>query len=178
MLVGDAGNHRHVGHFEGLRAGRFHHHHACVRLDQRLDAGADQRIEIGGLDAIARQHAIAEIAGRAIGAVGHEDVVAGLKHGQQRRGDRRKAGGHEAHTGAARAFQRHQRLLQCLGRGGAVPAILILAAMGMQVVSGRIKDGGAPDRRWIDEAPLACGVAAGGDNHRIGIERRGAVIVG
>ena len=47
-----------------------------------------------------------------------------------------------ASTGTLRAFQRHHHLLQGLGgRGSAAGAILVLAAMGMQIVSGRVEHG-------------------------------------
>ena len=49
--MGGGGDRRDVLHLEGLRARRLDEHRAGVRLDQLRDAGADQRIVIGGLDA-------------------------------------------------------------------------------------------------------------------------------
>ena len=83
----DGGN---IGHLEGLRARRLDQHGAGVRLEQRADACADQRIEIGGLDAIASQHAVAEIARRPVGVVANQQMVAGLGHREQGGGDRRQ----------------------------------------------------------------------------------------
>ena len=45
------GDRRDVLHLEGLRAGRFDEHRARIRLDERGDAAADQRIVIARLDA-------------------------------------------------------------------------------------------------------------------------------
>ena len=125
------------------------------------DAGADQGIEIAGFDAIAGEHAVAEIAGRAVGVVADQQVIAGLQHREQGGGDRRQARGRKADARALRAFERHQRLLQRLGGRGSAAAILELAAMGVQVVGGRIEHGRAVDDRRIDEALLRLGVASG-----------------
>ena len=79
----DRGDGRDVGHFEGLRAGRLDQNGAGVRLEQVGDAGADQGIEIAGLDAVAGQHAVAEIARGPVGIVADQQMIAGLQHRQQ-----------------------------------------------------------------------------------------------
>ncbi len=69
----DRGN---IGHFERLRARRFDHYRFGVRLEQGGDAGADHGIEIAGFDAVAGQHAIAEISRRPIGVVANQQMIA------------------------------------------------------------------------------------------------------
>ena len=150
----------HVGHLEGLRTRRLDQYGARVRLEQLFDAGADQRIEIAGLDAIARQDAVAEIAGRPIGVVADQDVVAGFAHREQGGRDRGQSRRCKTDARALRSFQRHQQILQRARRRRAAAAILELAAMGVQVVGGRIKHGGTADHRRIDKALLCFCVAA------------------
>ena len=162
-----------VGHFEGLRARRLDQHRAGVRLEQLVDAGADQRIEIGGLDAIAGEHAVAEIARGPVGVVADQEVVAGLQHREQGGARSRPGPRREADAGALRAFQRHQHVLQRPGGRGAVAAVLELAAMGVQVLGGRIEHGGTVDDRRIDKALLRLGVAAGRHQPGFGLLRVG-----
>ena len=129
-------------------------------LNNLVDAGADQGIEIAGFDAVAGQHAVAEIARRAVGIVADQDMIAGLQHREQGGGDRRQARGRKPDARALRAFERHQRLLQRLRGRGSAAAILELAAMGVQIVRRRIEHGGTVDHRRIDESFLRLGVAA------------------
>ena len=104
-------------------------------------------------------------------------MIAGFQHREQGGGDRRQPGGRDADARALRAFERHQRLLQRLGGRGAPPAILEFAAMGVQILRGRIEHGGAVDDRRIDEALLRLGVAARGHQRGFGLQRvRCAVI--
>ena len=108
----DRGDRGDVRHFERLRARRLDQHRPGVRLEQRLDAGADQGIEIGGLDAIAGQQAVAEIPRRPVDVVADQKMIAGFQDRQQRRADRRQAGRRQPDAGALRAFERHQHVLQ------------------------------------------------------------------
>ncbi len=85
FIVRDACDGGNVLHLEALRAGHFDEHRARVRLEQFVDGGADQRIVIRCLDAHALEHAVAEIAGGPVDAVGDQDVVA-------RAGDREQRG--------------------------------------------------------------------------------------
>ena len=62
-------------------------HRAGIRLHQRGDAAADQRIEIGRGDARAVEHGVAEIARRPIDIVGDQHMVAGMQDRQQRQRD-------------------------------------------------------------------------------------------
>ncbi len=121
---------------------------------------ADQRIEIGGLDAIAGQQAVAEIARGPVHIVADQDVVARLAHREQGGRDRRKSGGRKADAGALRPFQRHQRVLQRAGGRRTVAAILVFAPMGVEILGGRIKHRGTVHHRRIDEPLLRLGVAA------------------
>ena len=163
----DRGDRGDIGHFEGLRSRRLDQHRFGVRLEQPGDAGADQRIEIAGLDAIAGEQAVAEISCRAVGIVADQEMIAGFQHREQRRGDRRQARGRNPDAGALRAFKRHQRLLQRLRGRGSATAILELAAMGVQIVGGRIQHGRAVDHRRIDESLLRLGIAPG--SHQRGL---------
>ena len=106
-----------------------------------------------------------------IDVVADQQMIAGLQHREQGGGDRRQARGRDADAGALRAFQRHQRVLQRPGGRRAVAAILELAAMGMQVLGGRIEHGGTVDHRRIDESLLRLGVAAGGHQPGFGLLR-------
>ena len=155
----DRGN---IGHFERLRAGRFDQYRPGVRPEQFGDACADHGIEIGGFDAVAREQSVAEISRGAVGIVADQEMIAGLQHRKQGRGDRRQTRGRNSDARALRAFERHQRLLQRLGGRGAAAAILELAAMSVQIFGGRIEHGGAVDDRGIDESFLRPGVAARG----------------
>jgi hypothetical protein len=75
------------------------------------------------------------------------------------------------HAGAGLAFQRADRVLQCLRGGRAPAAVLIARAMGDLVLGGRIKHRrGVIDGR-IDEAMLAFGVAAGGHQPGFRLQR-------
>ena len=96
------GDRRDVLHLEGERARCFGEHSARIRLHQKGDAIAGARIVIGRRHAVARQHGVAECARRAVDAVGHQQVVAGLQHREQRDRNRREAGGRDrtpAHAG-------------------------------------------------------------------------------
>ena len=168
----DFGNRREVGHLEGLRAWRLDQHGPGVRLEQFLDAGADLRVEIGGLDAVARQHAIAEIARRTIDVVADQQMIARLRHRQQRGGDRGKTRGRDAHARALRALQRHHHVLQRPRGRRAVAAIGEFAAMGMQVFGGRVEHGRAVEHRRIDKSFLRLGIAPGGHQPGFSLLRR------
>ena len=83
---GDGGD---VAHFKRLRAGRFHQHCLGVGLEQAFDCSADQWIEIADLDAVAGEHAVAEVSRGAVDVVGHQHMIAGAQHRKQGGGDRR-----------------------------------------------------------------------------------------
>jgi hypothetical protein len=169
--MGHGRDRRNVRHLEGLRARRFDHHRRGVRFEEFGDTGTDQGIEIAGLDAIASQQAVAECARRPVDAVGHQKMVAGFEHRQQRRGDRRQARGHQGDARAVWALDCHQRLLQCLGRRCAVTGVAELAGMGMKIRRGRIDHGGTADNWRIDEPVLHRGVAARNYQQRFGFAR-------
>ena len=125
--AGDGGD---VLHFEAQRARRFQIDGARVLLHQRGDSGPDERIVVGGGDAEPGEDLVAKRARRPIGAVGDEDVVAGMHDRQQRRRDRRKPGRQQRHAGALRAFELLQREFERLGRRRAAAPVLIARAVG------------------------------------------------
>jgi hypothetical protein len=164
---------RNVGHLKGLRAGRLDQHGAGVRLEQLFDAGADQGIEKGGLDAVAGEHAVAEIARGPVDIVGHQQMVAGFQHRQQGGGDGGQSRGHQPYAGAFRTFQRHQHVLERPGGRRAVSAIGELAAVGVQVPGGRVQHGGTVENWRIDKTVLGFAVAACRDQSGFGFLRVG-----
>ena len=140
---------------------------ARIRLHQAGDRGADQRIVIGGGDAEPGEDLVAKSARRSVGAVGDEDMVAGMHDRQQGRRNCRKARRQQRHTGALRPFELLQREFERLGRRRAAPSVLIARAVGEVILGARIKHGrGVIDRR-IDEAVIGGGIAAGGDHARV-----------
>ena len=121
----NSGDGRDVLHLEALRAGRFDEDRARIRLEQRRDVGADQRIVIGGLDAHALEQAFAEIARRPIDAVGDEDVVASAGNRDERRRNRRQTRRQQHDAGAVVALDVAQRRFERFGRRRSAAAILI-----------------------------------------------------
>ena len=101
--MGDFGDGGDVAHFKRLRAGRIDQHRPGVELEQFFDGIPDQQIEIGDLDAIAGEHAVAEIARGPIDVVGHQYMIAGLQHREQGGGDRGEARRRDANARALRA---------------------------------------------------------------------------
>ena len=158
------GKRRKVLDLEGDRAGRLAHHHAGVVAHQVRDVGADAGVVEGGLDTHAREQAVREGARRPVGAVGHQDVIAALHEGEQRRHDRRLAGAEQ--VAAVALLQRGDGILEREGRGRAVAAVIGLAVLARA-------EGGFLQRRRrlmqdrrrvvdgrIDHAVVRCGVAA------------------
>ena len=157
---GDGGN---VLHLERQRARRFEVDGARIRLHQVGDRAADQRIVIAHGDAVAGQDLVAELPGRAVGAVGDEQMVARVHHRQQRRRDRREARRQQGDAGALRSFERQHGRFERFGGRRAAPAVLIARAMGEKILGVRIEHGrGVIDRR-IDEAVIGAGLAPGRD---------------
>ena len=171
---GDGGD---VAHLERLRAGRFHQHRLGVRLEQAFDCSADQRIEIADLDAVAGEHAVAEIARRAVDVIGHQHMIAGAQHREQGGGDRRQPRRRKANACALRAFQRHQHVLQRACGRRAVTSVGEFGAVGVQVLGGRIEHGRTVVHGRVDEPPLSLGVTARGDQSGFGFLRVGWTVV-
>ena len=120
------------------------------------DAGADHRIVIAGRDAEALEHVVAEGPGRPVGAVDHQQLVAGREHREQGAGDRGRAGRIEPGHRRAR-LELGQRLAQRPGRRRAVAAVMedaVARRIGRLHVGDAVEqDGrGAPDRRVDDAA--------------------------
>ena len=171
LVVGDLGDGRDVLHLEALRARRLGEHGAGVRPEQRRDAGADQRVVIGGLDAHALERAVAEGAGRPVHAVGDEDVIARTDDRQERGGDRRQPGRQQGDPGAALALERGEGAFQRLRGGGAAPPVLVARAVGDLVFRVRIKQRrGVIDGR-IDKPMRKLWIAAGVDQQGVGLDR-------
>ena len=161
---GDGGN---VLHFQGLRARRLDEDRARVRPEHAGDAGADQRIVIGRLDPEPGQHAVAERAGGAVGAVGDEKVLPALECRQQRGRDGREPRGDERNPGAARAFDRLNRPFERLGSRRAAPAVLVARAMRDEILRAGVKHGRGMINRRIDEAVIGERIAAA--DHQPGV---------
>ncbi len=177
LVVGRRGDGGNVLHLERQRARRFEIDGARVRLHQVRDRAADQRIVIAHGDAVAGQGLIAELSGRAVGAVGDEQMVARAHHRQQRRRDRRQTGRQQRDAGALRSFEREHGRLQRFGRRRAAPPVLIARAVGEIILGVGIKHGrGVIDRR-IDEAMIGAGLAPGRDHAGVLVARRGVVVL-
>ena len=160
------GDRRHVLHLERQRAGRFHIDRARIGPHQFGNSGADGRIVIRGLDAKPSEHAVAEFPRRQIDGIGHQQMVAGAAHRQQRGRDRSEPGGKQCDARALRPLDRHQRIAEGFGGWGAAAAVKIAAAMGDIVFRGGKQDGrGVIDRR-IDEAMVRERIAPAG--HELG----------
>ena len=156
-----AGN---VLHLERLRAGRLQEHDGRIRLHQLGDVGADQRIVERRLDAEALEDAVAHFARRLIDRVGHQDVVAGLREGQQGGGD--GGGTRRRQPGACAAFQRADGLLEGIGRGRAAPAVDIALLALLERLERFEEHGRAAIDGRIDEAVVREGIAARVDDVR------------
>ncbi len=161
--MGGGGDRRDVLHFEGQRARRFGKDQLGVGLDQLGDAGADLRIEIGDLDPEALEDDFADLARRAVGAVDHQQVIAGIEKRHQRGvdgGQSRRRG-----DGAVSAFQFGHRFFE--GEGGrraiapVIDAVEGVGGLFLKFVEGLVNHRrGMIDGR-IDHALLDLGVAAG-----------------
>ena len=147
--MGDGSDRGNIGHFERLRAGRFDQYRPGVRPEQFGDACANHGIKVGGFNAVAREQSVAEISRGAVGIVADQEMIAGLQHRKQGRGDRRQDPRRNSSARALWAFERDQRLLQRLGSRGSAAAILELAAMSVQIFGSRIEHGGTVDDRGI-----------------------------
>ncbi len=150
----------------------LHEEHARVGLDQVGNARTDQRIVIGRRHPEPREDGVAIPACRSVGRVDHQNVVAGLDEGAERHGD----GGHPGadRDRAIGAIQRHHRLLQREHRRGAVTPVIDLAGLPvvlgpLQRVERRVENGRGVIDRWIDDAEIALGIAAGGRNQCVGL---------
>ena len=158
--LGDRG---HVLDLEGERARRFQEDHSGVRAHQAFDFGADQRVVVGGLDPEAAEHPVAQLAGRRIGRIDHQQMIAGLEEGHQRLGDRRlaRAGDH----GAVSALQGGDRILQRERGRRAAPAVVHPAQLARRLerLDVRVENRGRAEHGRIDDAGIAFGIAARGD---------------
>ena len=159
MRMGDPGDGRDVLHLEGEGARRLGHHGAGVGSEQRLDSLADGRIVIVDGNAEPLQRGLGEIAGRAIGAVGDQHVIAGGQARQQRDGDGVEARGGKAHAG--RTLQFGQRFFQRIRRRIAAPGIVIGLAAGEHGRAVRKQHRGGVNDGRIDESVEALGLAPG-----------------
>ena len=169
----DRGDGRNVRQLKALRAGRLEEDDAGVGPDQRLDAGADQRIEIGRLDPHPRENRIAEDARGTIDRIGDEDMVAGLDRREQGQRDRGEAGRREHRSGGARELG--PGLGQRLGRRRALRAIGKMRVARDEVLIGRKQHGRAAIDRRVDETMLLRGMSAGVDELGAGLQIFAAV---
>ena len=171
--VGGGRDGRHVLDFERERARRFHEHGAGVGLDQRGDAAADQRIVIGRGDAVALEHAIAELPRGLVDAVGHQQMIAGLEHRKQRGRNRREPGRQKRNAGAIGPFERAQRVFKRLRSRRAAAPVKIAGAAREEILGGRIEHRRDVMDRRIDETMIGGRVAAA--HHEPGCRFKGGM---
>ena len=165
-------NRWHVLHFECQRARTLAEHRLGIWAELRGDVRTDQRVVVACFHAVALEHAVAEMAGRPIAAVDHQNMIARTANGKDRRRNRVQAGGHaESPRGA---FQRADRFLEATRRRRAAPPIgetLLLAARQFRL-QGRdvgVEDGrGAIDRR-VDRAEMLVAHPSSGDRDGFGL---------
>ena len=139
--MSDLGDCRDILHFEAQRARRFQVDQARVRTHQFPDSGANQRVIIGDRDAEPGENLIAKSPRRAIGAVGDQDVIAGMDDGQEGAGDGREPRRQQRHAGALRSFQVLDGELERFGGRRAAPAILVARTMGEKILGASIEHG-------------------------------------
>jgi len=155
---GDSGD---VLHLEGQGAGRLGVDQARIRSDQRGDVGADAGVVVSRLHAEPAQHAVAEDAGRVVGGIGDEYMIARLDECQDRAGNRRQARGDTDAVGATLQFG--DRRLQREGRRRPEAAIGGYAFGGVALLVGFdafVEHGGGMEYRWIDGAEVGRWIAA------------------
>ncbi len=160
--VGRGGDGRDVLDLEGQRPRRFQVDDAGVGPDELGDAGADQRVVVGGGDAEAAEQTVAQGAHRGVYAVAHQDVIAAGEERHQRDIDRGQAGGQRDRFLAA--FERRDRLLEGKGGRRAVAPVVDMAVAvlerGFERRNAGKKHGrGVIDRR-VDDAVIVRGTVA------------------
>ena len=160
--MGGGGDGRHVLDLKGVGAGALHVYDFSIGSDQLGNAGADQRIVIGGLDAEPLQLRVAERARRLIGGIGHQDMVAGRGEGKEGAGDGTEAGGDGDRPvgfleGRDGLLQRKRRRCSIAAVINGVEAVLMT---GVKIRHAVEEDGrGMVDGR-IDDALMGLGVVA------------------
>ena len=98
-------------------------------------------------------------------------MVAGACDREKRRRNRRQSRRQQGDAGAAFALDRCDRLFKRVGGRRAAAAVLIARAMRHLILGGRVKHGRGVINRRIDEALLAFGIAAGGDQTGLRLTR-------
>lgn len=130
------------------------------------NAGADERVIIGGFDAKAGQHLVAELARREIGAVGHQQMIAGGEQSRQAAGNGREA--RRRGDGAGTAFQLRHGGFQVHGRGCAEAPVVhhveLVADLFLQLRHRFRQDRGATVNRRVDRAVEVARMPAGVDD--------------
>ena len=153
------GDRRDVLHFEGVAAGAFRIDDRGVRPHQCSNAVAvDLRVVEGGFDSELLQHALCEVARRAVDRVRHQHVITRFQERQQRRGHRGQAGADDGAARAALHFSDHV-LQRPMRRAAAEPVgqhpLPAHAAQPPALGDRRIQHGGAAQQRRIHEAVRA-----------------------
>ena len=147
---------------------------------QGADAGTDERVVEGGLDAEALELGAAEAARWPVHAVGHQDVVTGFDVGEDRDDAGSQAG--RVNLALVAAFEFGQGFFEQVAVGGAVQAVvgaglfgcavfLLLLPLGHRFA----EDGGGTEHRCVDSAGEALGVAA--EVNGFGVVMHGGVMV-
>ncbi len=93
MAMRHFGDSRDILHLECVRAWRFGVDQLGVRANQLLDLGANHRVVIGRLDAVAAQHVIAEPACGPIDRINHEHMIASAQYRKEGHADCSQSGG-------------------------------------------------------------------------------------
>src|SRR5215469_14681631 len=109
---------------------------------------------------MALEHAVAESPRGLIGAVGDQEVIAGIEDREKRGRNRRKPRWQQRNAGASGPFERAQRVFKCLRGGRPAPAVEVSRPAGKEILGGWIEHRrGVMDGR-IDEAMVGGRVAA------------------
>ena len=171
---GDGG---HVLHLETQRARRFEEDRAGIRLHELRDPTGDEGIVVGRGDTEPSEDLVAKNARRCVGAVGNENMVAGVDDRQQRSRNSGKSGGQQRDAVALRPLKLLHGEFERLGRRRTAPAVLIARAVRQVILGAWVEHGrGMIDRR-VDETVIGRRIAAGRDNARIRASRFSAFAV-
>ncbi len=134
--------------------------------------GSCEWIEIACGDTEPFKNTVAITSCRLIGAVGNQDVVAGLHNRKQRRRDGGKSGRQQRDPGAVRAFEVLQRKFERFRGRSAAAAVLVTGAMGDKILGRGVEDRRGMVNRRIDETVVGLGIASSRNQAGIGMALR------
>src|SRR3954454_8624595 len=154
MLARGGADRRNVLDLHGQAAGAFHQDRSGLVVEHFCDAAADQRVVIDGPDSEALENGVAIFAGRPVGAVGDQQLVAGRECRGQSGGHCGEARRIKRGPGGAGLELRQPLRKRPVGRG-ALESVAVLAEL--RLAAFQLGDAveqygrGALDR-WADEA--------------------------